>query len=320
MVKEYLPEIIFTVIDILVVLIVYTRIKKSTKNFELFKFKKMILGLALATVISYHLHLGGASIIFGLILVIYPIINILAYPQIFRNFLDDYQNRNVSKGNVDRLLSDDGLEAVAETIVRCYRQKLGSAIVITRKDYLKDIEDSGYDMGETTVITDLLELCFKPQSNLNKGALIIRDNKVVATNSKLPIVRNEQMGKSGAGNRHFGMFGVVTTSDAVVIGTSGDSGYITIGGTKPDGSAYFRFLVRMQEHDIQNGITKEEIKNTIKTLLSGVGNPEDYQLELQEEEEKERRLQERAQRKLDKAKNVKSKEQKMAERADKRRK
>lgn len=308
-------------VQIVLALIIYSKIKKTTKDFEFLKFKKLILVLTLAIIIAYNLGLGGLSLVLTTLLIGYPISNILAYPQEFRNFLDDFQERKVSKKNVSRLLSSDSLDAVAETIVRCYRQKLGSVIVITREDYLNDIENTGYKMGDTNINSDLMELMFKPNSPLNKGAIIIRDDKIVANNCKLsPIIVKEQLAKAGGGEKHFAMLGVVTTTDAVVIGTSGDSGYITIGGTRPDGSAYFRLLAKMQEHDMQNGLTKDEIKRIIKILLEGVGNPEDYHLEKEKELEKQRMLEEKAHKKLDKAKNVKSKEQKIAERNEKRNK
>lgn len=308
-------------VEILLILITYSKVKKSTKNFEFLKFRELIPIFLFLIFITYHTGLVSASIIFSILLIAYPISNILAYPQDFRNFLDDYQKRKVSKKNVQRLLSDDSLDAVAETIVRCYRQKLGSVIVITREDYLKDIEDSGYDMGETNINADLMELMYKSNSPLNKGAIVIRDDKIVASNCRLsPIIVKEQLAKAGGGEKHFGMLGVVTTTDAVVIGTSGDSGYITIGGTRPDGSAYFRLLAKMQEHDMQNGLSKDEIKKIIKILLEGVGNPEDYKIEQEKKAEKQRMLEEKAQRKLEKAKNVKSREQKIAERNENRNK
>ena len=74
----------------------------------------------------------------------------------------------------------------------------------------------------------------------------------------------------------------------------------------------------MQEHDMQNGLSKDEIKKIIKILLEGVGNPEDYKIEQEKKAEKQRMLEEKAQRKLEKAKNVKSREQKIAERNEKR--
>lgn len=318
--KSYFIPIIFGIIDLIFTYLVYLKVKKSTNDFELFKFKKLIFILPILIVITYHLNLGGLSLILSIILGIYPITTILAYPQEFRNFLDDYKNKTrvVSKGNVSRLISEKGLEEVVDTIISLYRQKLGSSIIITRQDYLEDVEKSGYDLGETEILSDVLTLFFTNNSKLNKGAIVIRDNKIVGANCKMPIVYNEQLQRSGAGNKHFGMFGIVTTTDAVVVGTSGDSGYITIGGTRPDGTAYFRFLVKMQEHDIQNGITKGELLKILNILLKGVGNPEDYKQEQEKIEEKERLLQEKAQQKIERAKNVKTKEQKMAEREERR--
>lgn len=316
--KVLLP-IVLGVVDLIVVWFVFRKVKKQTKNFELFAFKKLIFILVNGIVISYHLGLVGLSIVLGVILGIYPIINLIAYPQEFRNYLDDMKGRKISKGNIQRLLSDKSLDEVTEAIVRSYRQKLSTTIVITRQDVLSDIEKTGYNFGEATILADFIEMCYKHNSELNKGAMVIRDDKVVALNCRLPVIYNEQLDRAGGGNKHLGMFGVVNTSDAVVIGTSGDSGYITIGGTPSNDSSYFRFMVKMQEHDIQNGLTKEEIKSAIKSLLSGVGSPEDYQAEHEKEVEKQRLLEEKAQRKIEKTKNERSKEQKMAERAEARR-
>lgn len=308
-------------IEFLLIFIIYRKVKKHTKDFSFLKFKKLILYLVLTIFISSGLGMYGLSIISGVILIMYPLSNILAYPQEFRNFLDDYHQRKVSKKNVGRLISDKNIEALADTIVNNYRKKQGSVYVITREHSLTEMEDTGYSLGSTEINSELMELLYTRNSPLGKGAVIIRDNKIVSCNSKLyPIIDNQQLSSMGAGTKHLGMLGVVTTTDAVVIGTSGDSGYITIGGTRPDGSAYFRFLAKMQEHDLQNGLSKSEIVSTIKILLEGVGNPEDIHLEKEREEEKQRKLEEASRLKLEKARNVKSKEQKIEERNEKRNK
>lgn len=315
-----LIDIILLVVDLILAFIIYSKIKKSTKNFEMFKFKKMIFTLSFLIVIFYHLGLGGVSILLAIVLGIYPIITLIAYPQTFRNFLDDYQTRKVSKQNVNRMISDKNIGNLADAIINNYNQKLGSLYVITRQDLLSDIESNGYDMGETNISKDLLELFFKPNSPLGLGAVVIRDNKIVSTNSRLPYVSNELLKQQGATEKQFGMLGVSLTSDAVVIGTNGESGFITIGGTRPQGNSYFRLNAKLQVHDVQNGLTRDEIISTIKILMSGVGNPEDFHREQQLEQEKQEKLEQKAQDKLNRAKNIKSKEQKIQERNEKRNK
>lgn len=317
----YFRQGIVLVVQLILSFIILKKLKKSTKDFSFLTFKKIIPPLVYGIAITSGLQLYGISLLFGIVLLYYTISNVLAYPQDFRNFLDDYHERKVSKKNVSRLISDENIEALAETIVRSYRQKLSTVFVITREDALTEIENSGYKMGRTEINSDLLELLFKPNSALGKGAVVIRDNYIVANNCKLPMfLENEQLKRAGTGNKHLGMLSVISSTDAVVIGTSGDSGYITMGGTRPDGSAYFRILAKMQEHDLQNGLSKGEIIKTIKVLLEGVGNPEDYAREKELEQEKQRKLEEASRKKLERAKNVKSKEQKIAERNEKRRK
>lgn len=317
---NYILPLILGIVDVVVVYAIYNKIKKQTNDFDLFRLKKMILTLMISIVITSQLGLSGTSLILTVVLGIYPVLTFIAYPQEFRNLLDDISGRKITNRNKDRLLSEEGIEEVAEAIVRNYRKTVGCVFIITATETLTDIENSGLDLGEVNISADFLETATSHTSTLNKGAFVIRDNKLVTANAKMPIAYNEQVERAGGGNKHFGILGTISSSDAIVIATSGQSGAITIGGTRPEGDAYFRFLIKMTEHDTMSGISKEEIKNTLRTLVSGVGNPEDFAIKQQKELERKQALEEKMQRKIEKTLNAKSQEEKIAEREEARRK
>lgn len=310
-------KILIGVIDVIVLTIIFTIIKKKTKNITIKNLSSGIYMWLLIATIAFHFNFTGIGIISAMLGVLIPILRINAYPQKYRDFLDDYKGRRVNSNNTEKLLSKESLNELVQGISELSRKQIGSAIVITREDRLTEIEESGILIGEIEIKADMLESLFNPLSPYSKGAVVIRDNKIVAVNCYLPEKSEDVLLEAGHGHRHFGLLGVVDTTDAVSLGTSSETGGISINGTTKDNRISFALPTVLREFDLKEGISDEYMKHRITTLLTHKGLLEDFNKKERLEAE---RLAKADERKHRKSRPALTREEKIAERNNKRNK
>ena len=95
------------------------------------------------------------------------------------------------------------------------RHKCGALIVIERKIKLQNYADDAIAL-DAKVHYLLLESMFHPNSPLHDGAVIIRNDKIVAARAILPLTRSENISRH-LGTRHRAALGISEDSDAVTV-------------------------------------------------------------------------------------------------------
>jgi diadenylate cyclase len=125
-------------------------------------------------------------------------------------------------------LIDQAIEAVGKAASAMARVKHGALIVFERNTHLEDYIESGVRL-EALVTTDLLRTIFMPGTTLHDGAVIIRDNRIVAASVILPL--GQAVGVApiqSLGTRHLAALGISEMTDAVVVVISEETGVISI--------------------------------------------------------------------------------------------
>lgn len=125
------------------------------------------------------------------------------------------------KTETNEIKSDEITSAVASMA----RQKIGALIVIQNDTGLKDIIETGTVLN-SEISSELLINIFFPNSPLHDGAVIIKDEKIVAAGSILPLSDNYNISKE-FGTRHRAALGMSEKSDAFIIVVSEETGVIT---------------------------------------------------------------------------------------------
>ncbi len=105
-------------------------------------------------------------------------------------------------------------------------EKIGALIVIERDTKLGDIVMTGTTLN-AEVTSDLLKNIFFPNAPLHDGAVLIRDEKIIAAGCFLPLSQNNAINKQ-LGTRHRAALGMSESSDAVVVIVSEETGTISI--------------------------------------------------------------------------------------------
>ena len=105
-------------------------------------------------------------------------------------------------------------------------RKCGALIVIERKIRLQTLVDDAVPLDDS-VDALLLQSIFFPNAPLHDGAVIIRDDRIIAARVILPLTRSADIPPQ-LGTRHRAALGISEESDAVVIVVSEETGSISI--------------------------------------------------------------------------------------------
>ena len=102
----------------------------------------------------------------------------------------------------------------------------GALIVLQRETGLEEVAETGV-MIHGDVSTDLLGTIFTPKSPLHDGAVIIRDDRIVAAGALLPLAETS-IHTERFGTRHRAALGITEQTDAVVVVVSEENGQISL--------------------------------------------------------------------------------------------
>lgn len=121
---------------------------------------------------------------------------------------------------------EEVLDQVCLACERLSERRHGALIVLERETGLQQYIDTGIEIN-SEVLAELLETVFFPNTVLHDGAVIIRQDRMVAAACVLPLavghVTNRKLGL-----RHRAAIGVTEQSDAVAVVVSEETGVISI--------------------------------------------------------------------------------------------
>ncbi len=244
---------IFNALDILIVsFFIYYAIvwAKTTRVWSLFK---GILVLLIIYIFSYIFHLYTVTWIINNTLSVGVIAVMILFQPEIRTALEQL-GRNSKLDFFDDKEDNVQAKTVDEIVIACRemaKTKTGALIVIERKTTLNNIIETGIEI-EGIVSNQLIQNIFEYKTPLHDGAIIIRDNKIMAASCILPL-SNTKLDKS-LGTRHRAGVGMSENSDAYVVIISEETGALSL---VADGILY----KNVSEEDLRKKlIFKTEIK------------------------------------------------------------
>lgn len=140
-------------------------------------------------------------------------------------------------------------DAVINACFVMSESKTGALIIISKKSDLVFYVNTGESVD--SALTDkMLENIFYKNSPMHDGAVIIKDNRIVAARCVLPVTEKENF-PSNFGIRHRAAVGITETTDAIAITVSEQTGAVslTVNG------------------EINSNLTKEKLRYLIEKNL-----------------------------------------------------
>lgn len=153
---------------------------------------------------------------------------IIAIPVIFQAEIRRFLERIGRTGAwpwVGRGMLEDVVDIIAEALLAMSERRHGAIIVIERETGLEEYIATG-ERIDAECSTQLLQNIFFPNSPLHDGAVIIRENRVVAASCTLPLSERTDSGYQGT--RHRAALGISERTDAVTVVASEETGNISI--------------------------------------------------------------------------------------------
>lgn len=147
------------------------------------------------------------------------------------------------------------------------KKQVGALIVLEQKTGIGDVVESGTRI-EGFISSALLENIFEPNTPLHDGAVIIRNDRIVAAGCFLPLTENPNLSKQ-LGTRHRAAIGISENSDALAIIISEETGVISMAQE----GKLIRYLDSKGLHDILiKAFGKERDTNPLNIIKRRVKN------------------------------------------------
>jgi diadenylate cyclase len=122
-------------------------------------------------------------------------------------------------------LSAESVEAIVHALSSMGRNHVGALIVIERKIMLDEYITTGITL-DAAISHALLEQIFEKNTPLHDGAVIIRENRIVAATCYLPLSQEAGISKE-LGTRHRAALGISEMSDCIALVASEETGQLS---------------------------------------------------------------------------------------------
>jgi diadenylate cyclase len=145
------------------------------------------------------------------------------------------------------------LTAILNAVQNFHIRQIGALIVFERSVGLKNIIESG-TVIEAEISTSLLLTIFTNKTPLHDGAIIIKNDQIVAAGCFLPLSETTQISQD-LGTRHRAALGLAEESDALIIVVSEETGRISLAY---DGKLYTNYEIDVLRKELSALLGYEE--------------------------------------------------------------
>ena len=165
------------------------------------------------------------------------VVGIMALVVIFqpelRNALEQLGRKNIlssfsfdNQKSKNERYSAESIEGIVKAVYDMARVKTGALIVVERNIQCREHERTGIPIG-ATISSQLLVNIFEHNTPLHDGAVILRDNRIVAATCYLPLSNNLAVNKE-LGTRHRAGLGISEVADSLTIIVSEETGFVSL--------------------------------------------------------------------------------------------
>lgn len=216
-------------IDILIVAVIIYELlllTRHTRGSALLKGLFLILVIALASSM-----LGLVSLNWLLMAVLQNgaiVLVILFQPELRKALERMGRSRLISKAS-RRGMDDERENMISEiiqTIMDLSKRRVGALIVFERQTGLEDVIETGTRLN-AAISAPLLENIFEPNTPLHDGAVVIRDDLIIAAACILPLAEASGLSRE-LGTRHRAALGISENTDAMVLVVSEETGIVSM--------------------------------------------------------------------------------------------
>lgn len=247
LIMAFYPVTVIDLIDVIligVIIYYFLRFIRGTRALQMFGGLIIIFLLAF---VAEFLNLEGFSWIIGAVRTVWVVAFVIVFQPEIRNALAELGRTRFIRAFIKT--KEDPIKEIANGIAELSEKGIGGLVVIEREMGLKNYIDTGVAL-DANLKDDLIVTIFTPYSPLHDGALIIRENTIVAAACILPLSDSPNLPHT-MGTRHRAAVGITEETDAVAIVVSEETRKISIA----------------VERELEKDIPKEMVEERIRKLL-----------------------------------------------------
>ena len=231
----YFPDIGWSdVLDIIIIAYVLYHVLLWIKTSRAWTLLKGVLVVALFLVIAVIFRFNTILWIARNMINVFLVAIIILFQPELRRALDELGRKKIisrfisfdGKRNAESSLSDKSIYELVKTCVLLSKDKTGALIVIEHETPLGEYINTGIAV-DASISHQLLINIFEKNTPLHDGAVIIKDNRVVAATCYLPLTDRHDVDKI-LGTRHRAGLGISESTDCMTIIVSEETGGITV--------------------------------------------------------------------------------------------
>lgn len=141
------------------------------------------------------------------------------------------------------------VQRILRSVARLSKERIGALIAIEREASLGPLAETGITI-DAELNSYLIESIFYPGGALHDGAIVIRDDRIVAASCLLPLSQNPEVDKR-LGTRHRAALGLSEESDAISVVVSEETGKISVALT---GKLHFDLTLEQLERMLEEAL------------------------------------------------------------------
>ena len=217
------------IIDILIVAVIIYELLLLTRHTRGSALLKGLFLLLVIVILSNVLRLTSLNWLLVNILQNGALVLVILFQPELRKMLERLGRSRVFTKNSHIRQQDDGKNIISEiiqTVVDLSARRVGALIVFERQTGLQDVIETGTELN-AEISAPLLENIFEPNTPLHDGAVVIRDDQIMAAACILPLAEASGVSR-GLGTRHRAAVGITENTDAAVIVVSEQTGIISL--------------------------------------------------------------------------------------------
>ena len=224
----------YSIIDILIIAFIIYNVFAFLKKHRCARLIKYIVAVIFVVIIlsAGFFPLKMTSYVAKYFLLLLLICFVVLFNQELRRFLWKLSSPKEAKElyTTSYDVSDEELHHTIEEIVHATinmaKKDVGALMLIVPNDIPPNIIESGTKL-DSKLSSSLIECLFNTKAPLHDGAVVIRENKIVAAGCFLPLTQNPDIDKE-LGTRHRAAIGITEQSDVMAIIVSEETGVISV--------------------------------------------------------------------------------------------
>lgn len=253
-------------VDILLVALLIYAVINLIRTTNAARIAKAIIIVVVLNLLTEILNLHTANYIVSKLLEIGIVALVIVFQPELRRMLEMVGSRSVKELIGKSAVPDNAENTIMQTVEACRvmsSEHVGALIAFERQNSLEQVGKTG-TIVDASVSQELIRNIFFPKAALHDGAMIIRNDRIVAAGCVLPLSENRQL-STDLGTRHRAGVGLSESSDAFVIIVSEETGTISVA----DGGMLKRHLApETLEKMLRNEFSENENNKGILKLFS----------------------------------------------------